>query len=439
MDSTRLLLAAVVVAVVCLTQPAQGANKPLPCPKNPYAVPTQNTAACSTTVTKDIGTQKAPAAALKTKMTDLTKKLGDKKKTLEGSLTSERTKRVDLGKKVGTLIKKAEAQEAAAAATTQTAAGTQQAITDLKTKMQQFKTKLNALEAKANAVKRAAMSAKPGTTTGTTTGAKPGTTTGAKPGTTTGTNPGTTTGAKPGTTTGTNPGTATGTATKPTHPKDCGLIHQTDPSKKSGLYSTKLPGETSYVITYCDMDTDGGGWTVIQRRNAAIPTFDRPWNDYKNGFGQPMLSYWWGLEKVYKVTKGQNFRLRIEMVDTQGLRKYAVYDNFRIDTENNKYKLTVGKYSGNAGNALMTHNGMPFSTKDRDTGPYKLDSCAKAYKGGWWYNDHCFDANLNGYYSAKSPTGNAGFWLPFNGYKGLKESTMMIRHMNYNPPKPAAG
>ncbi|XP_066269668.1 techylectin-5B-like [Branchiostoma lanceolatum] len=430
MDSTRLLLAAVVVAVVA----AQGATK-IPCqPKAPYAVATQNTAACPKSLATEIGVQKKAAGTLKTAVTAQIQQINANKQALERSLQYEKKKRTDADKKVADMKKKVDGKlKTDATNAARAAAGSLPAISDMKRKLQVLKTKVNNLEAKAAGARTAATGAKPGTTTG----AKPGTTTGAKPGTTTGTNPGTATGAKPSTTTGTNPGTAT--ATKPTHPKDCGWIHKDNPSKKSGLYSTKLPGETSYVITYCDMDTDGGGWTVIQRRNAAIPTFDRPWNDYKNGFGQPMLSYWWGLEKVYKVTKGENFRLRIEMVDTQGLKKYAVYDNFRIDTENNKYKLTVGKYSGNAGNALMTHNGMPFSTKDRDTGPYKLDSCAKAYKGGWWYNDHCFDANLNGYYSAKSPTGNAGFWLPFNGYKGLKESTMMIRHMNYNPPKPAAG
>ena len=45
---------------------------------------------------------------------------------------------------------------------------------------------------------------------------------------------------------------------------------------------------------------------------------------------------------------------------------------------------------------MFYHNGMNFSTLDRDNDLWLDYSCASIVgKGGWWYND-CFRANLNG-------------------------------------------
>lgn len=45
---------------------------------------------------------------------------------------------------------------------------------------------------------------------------------------------------------------------------------------------------------------------------------------------------------------------------------------------------------------VFSHNGMKFSTKDRDNDNFRTN-CAEVYHGGFWYNG-CWAANLNGVY-----------------------------------------
>ena len=43
---------------------------------------------------------------------------------------------------------------------------------------------------------------------------------------------------------------------------DCTGIHKSHPGVVSGLYAVELP-VMGHVTVFCDMETDGGGWTVI--------------------------------------------------------------------------------------------------------------------------------------------------------------------------------
>ncbi len=61
-------------------------------------------------------------------------------------------------------------------------------------------------------------------------------------------------------------------------------------------------------------------------------SFDRPWKEYEDGFGdQENTSFWLGLKHVYKLTNaGTPVTLRIEMLGCDRKYKIAVYPNFKV-------------------------------------------------------------------------------------------------------------
>ncbi|XP_066281029.1 microfibril-associated glycoprotein 4-like [Branchiostoma lanceolatum] len=197
----------------------------------------------------------------------------------------------------------------------------------------------------------------------------------------------------------------------------------------SGVYMIyPAGGGISPIHVYCDMDTDGGGWTVFQRRQDGSVDFYLDWQAYKTGFGDLRGEFWLGNDNLHHLTAQGGYELRVDLEDFEGNSAYDKYSTFRVEDEGHMYRLIVGGYSGTAGDALTRHTSMYFSTKDRDndTGG---GSCAQTYKGAWWYTS-CHAANLNGLYHAGAHQSyadgvNWGTWKG-NNYS-LKHTEMKIR------------
>ena len=151
------------------------------------------------------------------------------------------------------------------------------------------------------------------------------------------------------------------------------------------------------------METDGGGWTVFQRRQDGSVDFYRNWADYEDGFGNLTGEFWLGLSKIHRLTQEGANTLRVDLGDFDGNTAYAQYTTFSVGNSTTEYNLTVGGYSGTAGDGLITesdpgfnHNGMKFSTRDNDNDNYG-GNCAQYWNGAWWFNN-CFQSHLNGPY-----------------------------------------
>lgn len=50
------------------------------------------------------------------------------------------------------------------------------------------------------------------------------------------------------------------------------------------------------MAVWCDMETDGGGWTVFLNRAQQTQqlNFSKTWEAYADGFGDPSAEYWLG-------------------------------------------------------------------------------------------------------------------------------------------------
>ncbi|NXL01858.1 FCN1 protein, partial [Mesembrinibis cayennensis] len=164
----------------------------------------------------------------------------------------------------------------------------------------------------------------------------------------------------------------------------------------SGWY-TIYPQGCNATTVFCDMDTDGGGWIVFQRRWDGSVNFLRDWDSYKRGFGNQLTEFWLGNDNIHFLTSLGPCELRIDLRDFENNYYFAKYASFRVLGESEKYKLVLGDFlGGNAGDSLSYHKDMPFSTTDQDN-DMSAFNCATEYKGAWWYND-CHYSNLNGMY-----------------------------------------
>ena len=199
---------------------------------------------------------------------------------------------------------------------------------------------------------------------------------------------------------------------------------------ESGVYTIDPDDGYGQFEVYCDMETDGGGWAVFQRREDGSVNFYRDWVDYKNGFGDLKKEFWLGLDKISRLTKESPQTIRFDLSDFDGNSRYAQYGTFEVGNEASGYVLNVGSYSGNAGDSFIQHsNGMKFSTKDKDQDTWDDTSCAQTYNGAWWYG-RCHNSNLNGLYHEGVHTSLADGvnWYRWRGhYYSLKFTEMKVR------------
>ena len=152
---------------------------------------------------------------------------------------------------------------------------------------------------------------------------------------------------------------------------------------------TFVDKELATVQGYCDTLTDGGGWLVVQRRKDGSVDFNRFWWEYEMGFGSLTGEFWYGLRALHCLTGQGGWEMRMDIKLANGTNIFLQYEQFKVASAKDKYKLTVGGFQGTTTDPIAVHNGMYFTTKDSDN-DLAGNNCALAYGldkpiGGWWY------------------------------------------------------
>ena len=112
--------------------------------------------------------------------------------------------------------------------------------------------------------------------------------------------------------------------------------------------------------------------------------------------------FWFGLDRLHTLTKNGSWNLKVEikynsLVYLQAVKPsprcgtwgIGVWENFSIGSEDDSYKLSIGKrvkvQNMRSYDPFLYQNGMSFTTTDRDNDKSNSNCAKKLGYGGWWY------------------------------------------------------
>ncbi|XP_041361556.1 veficolin-1-like [Gigantopelta aegis] len=82
---------------------------------------------------------------------------------------------------------------------------------------------------------------------------------------------------------------------------DCWDVKTRQNQNCDGTYMIDSPAGGKMKVR-CDMTTDNGGWLTFVRRVKGGVDFNRPWKDYKHGFGDLAGDFWLGNDFLHMFT-----------------------------------------------------------------------------------------------------------------------------------------
>ena len=189
---------------------------------------------------------------------------------------------------------------------------------------------------------------------------------------------------------------------------DCAEVLSEYPTSPSGVYRIIPAGTQQIKHVWCDMDTDGGGWTVFLKRNDGSVDFYQDLATYAAGFGDVNGEYWLGLDALHAMTTAKTYQLRADVSDWAGASTYSLHASMVVADAAAGYRLTLGAFlSGDGGSCLTNQNqNQRFSTKDADRDASSSIHCATRHHGGFWYKS-CSECHITAkYYIGGAYTSN---------------------------------
>ncbi|XP_069779236.1 fibrinogen gamma chain-like [Narcine bancroftii] len=168
--------------------------------------------------------------------------------------------------------------------------------------------------------------------------------------------------------------------------------------RKSGLYYIQPLRVHQKFLVYCEIDSAGRGWTVLQRRLDGSVDFAQNWIPYKEGFGylspDDSTEFWLGNEKIHLITTQTHdpYLLEITLKDWSN-EKSSWKAAIKMESVQKEFKRTGG-------------------------GVYTADQTANGYDDGiiWaiW---------LNNWYSLKETTMKI---IPYKKFAKLRSETSQV-------------
>ena len=146
------------------------------------------------------------------------------------------------------------------------------------------------------------------------------------------------------------------------------------------------------AAAYCDTSNGVGGWLAAQRRQDGSVDFNRGWGEYEDGFGKLTGEFWYGLRALHCLTGQGGWEMRMDIKLANGTNIFLQYEQFKVASAKDKYKLTVGGFQGTTTDPMAHHNGMYFTTRDSSNDQWNRSNCALSFGpgGGWWYKGCIF-------------------------------------------------
>ncbi|XP_050419416.1 ficolin-1-like, partial [Patella vulgata] len=142
-----------------------------------------------------------------------------------------------------------------------------------------------------------------------------------------------------------------------------------------------------------------GGFGMLRRHSTPTVNFNRPWSDYKMGFGNMPIEYWLGLDNIHFLTQDYTYRLTTSVFLQNGTKLRSRQRDFQVGNESTLYKMTfTNSLTGEndtLGDCMEEMKNQPFSTYDNDNDNDANVNCAQEYHGGYWF-DACSSCNPTG-------------------------------------------
>ena len=190
---------------------------------------------------------------------------------------------------------------------------------------------------------------------------------------------------------------------------NCSTLLQQRPGLANDVYWLKPVTAKAAFRAYCDMTTDGGGWTLV-------------WSNLRGGSGKVVTKLAWGAAiNTLPRFKGEpsadieSFEVYTGLkhwtdLATAGELRYAwshdygqpVAQHYTVPfvlDPNANYTINFDQNAG-IGSELpglvQGHNGQSFSTYDVDNDASSITHCARSYSDTPFWYSACFSGNING-------------------------------------------